>query len=53
VLADQSGAASEMEGPARWGWWSSAAALRGEVANHRKLLRSRVVVVSVCGKVAP
>ena len=35
------------------GWWSSAAALRGEVANHRKLLRSRAVVVSVCGEVAP
>jgi Reverse transcriptase (RNA-dependent DNA polymerase) len=35
------------------GWWSSATALRGEVANHRKLLRSRAVVVSVCGKVAP
>ncbi len=34
------------------GWWSSATALRGEVANHRKLLRSRAVVVSVCGKVA-
>jgi hypothetical protein len=35
------------------GWWSSAIVLRGEVANHRKLLRSRAVVVSVCGKVAP
>ena len=35
------------------GWWSSATALRGEVANHGKLLRSRAVVVSVCGKVAP
>jgi hypothetical protein len=32
------------------GWWSSVAALRGEVANHRKLLRSRAVVVSVAGK---
>ena len=29
------------------GWWSSAVALQGEAANHRKLLRSRVVVVSV------
>ncbi len=35
------------------GWWSSVAALRGEAANHRKLLRSRAVVVSVAGKVAP
>jgi hypothetical protein len=35
------------------GWWSSAVALRGEAANHRKLLRSRAVVVSVAGKVAP
>ena len=35
------------------GWWSSAVALRGEAANHRKLLRSRVVVVSVAVKVAP
>ena len=43
----------EMEGLARVGWWSSAAALRGEVANHRKLLRSRAVVVSVVGKGVP
>jgi len=35
------------------GWWSSAVALRGEAANHRELLRSRVVVVSVAVKVAP
>ena len=42
-----------MEGPADRGWWSSAVALQGEAANHRKLLRSRAVVVSVCGKVAP
>jgi hypothetical protein len=35
------------------GWWSSAIALQGEVANHRKLLRSRAVVVSVCGQGAP
>ncbi len=35
------------------GRWSSAAALQGEAANRRKLLRSRAVVVSVCGKVAP
>ena len=32
------------------GWWSSAAALQGEVANRRKLLRSRAVVVSVADK---
>ncbi len=32
------------------GWWSSVVALQGEVANHRKLLRSRVVVVSVADK---
>jgi hypothetical protein len=37
-------------GASRTGWWS---ALQGEVANHRKLLRSRAVVVSVCGEVAP
>jgi hypothetical protein len=29
------------------GWWASAVALQGEVANHRELLRSRAVVVSV------
>jgi hypothetical protein len=40
-------------GASRCGWWSSAAALQGEVANHRKVLRSRAVVLSVCGDVAP
>ncbi len=34
-------------------WWPSAAAVQAEAANHRELLRSRVVVVSVAGKVAP
>jgi hypothetical protein len=43
-------AASEMEGPVRWGWWSSAAALRGEAANHRKVRRSRAGVLSVAEK---
>ena len=32
------------------GWWSSAAALQGEAANHRKLRRSRAGVVSVAEK---
>jgi hypothetical protein len=32
------------------GWWSSAAALRGEAANRPELLRSRAVVVSVRGE---
>jgi hypothetical protein len=32
------------------GRWSSAVALQGEAANHRKLLRSRAVVVSVAEK---
>jgi hypothetical protein len=35
------------------GWWSSAAALQGEAANHRKVRRSRAGVLSVCGKGAP
>jgi hypothetical protein len=35
------------------GRWSSAAALQGEAANHRKVRRSRAGVLSVCGKVAP
>jgi hypothetical protein len=30
--------------------WPSGTALQGEVSNHRKLLRSRVVVVSVAEK---
>lgn len=47
--AELCGAALEMEGPAG-GWWSSAAALQGEAANHRKVLRSRAVVLSVAEK---
>jgi len=42
-----------MEGPARSGWWSSAAALQGEAANHREVRRSRAGVLSVAGKGAP
>jgi len=34
-------------------WWPSAVAVQAEAANHRELLRSRVVVVSVTGKVVP
>ena len=33
--------------------WPSVAAVQAEAANHRELLRSRAVVVSVAGKVAP
>jgi hypothetical protein len=33
--------------------WSSAVAVQAEAANHPELLRSRAVVVSVVGKVAP
>jgi hypothetical protein len=33
-------------------WWPSAVAVQAEAANRRELLRSRVVVVSVTGKVA-
>ena len=32
------------------GWWSSAAALRGEAANRREVRRSRAGVLSVRGK---
>ena len=35
------------------GSWTSPAALQGEAGNHPELLRSRAVVVSVVGKVAP
>ena len=42
-----------MEGPALWGWWSSATALQGEVANHREVRRSRAVRAERRGKVAP
>jgi len=43
----------EMEEPGRLAWWPSAAAVQVEAANHRELLWSRAVVVSVAGKVAP
>ena len=33
--------------------WPSVAAVQAEAANHPELLRSRAVVVSVVGKVAP
>jgi hypothetical protein len=42
-----------MKGPARVGWWSFMAALQGEAINHRKVLRLRVVVLSVAGKGVP
>jgi hypothetical protein len=32
------------------GGWPSGTALQGEVSNHRELLRSRAVVVSVAEK---
>ena len=41
------------DGGAGYGRWSSAAALQGEAANHRKVRRSRAGVLSVGGKVAP
>ena len=31
-------------------WWPSVAAVQAEAANHRELLRSRAVVVSVAEK---
>ncbi len=34
-------------------WWPSAVAVQAEAANHPELLRSRAVVVSVVGEVAP
>jgi hypothetical protein len=43
----------EMEEPGLFAWWPSAVAVQAEAANHRELLRSRAVVVSVAGKVAP
>ena len=43
----------EMEEPALGVWWPSAAAVQAEAANRPELLRSRAVVVSVAGKVAP
>jgi hypothetical protein len=42
-----------MEGLARLGWWSSVVALQGVAANHRKVLRSKAVVLSVAAKGAP
>ena len=42
-----------MEEPGRVVWWPSAVAVQGEAANRRELLRSRAVVVSVVGEVAP
>jgi hypothetical protein len=47
------GAVQEMEEPGRLAWWPSAVAVQAEAANHPELLRSRAVVVSVVGKVAP
>jgi hypothetical protein len=41
------------DGGAGYGRWSSAVALQGETANHRKVRRSRAGVLSVCGEVAP
>jgi hypothetical protein len=42
-----------MEEPGLWVWWPSAVAVQAEAANRPELLRLRVVVVSVVGKVAP
>jgi hypothetical protein len=42
-----------MEGPADWVGGPPRPPCKGEVANHPELLRSRAVVVSVVGKVAP
>ena len=42
-----------MEEPGLRAWRSSAVAVQAEAANHPELLRSRAVVVSVVGKVAP
>ena len=42
-----------MEEPGLRVWWPSAVAVQAEAANHPELLRSRAVVVSVVGKVAP
>jgi hypothetical protein len=42
-----------MEEPRRLAWWPSAVAVQAEAANHPELLRSRAVVVSVAGMVAP
>jgi hypothetical protein len=42
-----------MEEPGLLDWWPSVIAVQAGVANHPELLRSRAVVVSVVGKVAP
>jgi hypothetical protein len=42
-----------MEEPGVGVWWPSAAAVQAEAANHPGLPRSRAVVVSVEGEVAP
>jgi hypothetical protein len=42
-----------MEEPGLWVWWPSAVVVQAGAANHPELLRSRAVVVSVVGKVAP
>jgi hypothetical protein len=47
------GAVQEMEEPGLLDWWPSVIAVQAGVANHPELLRSRAVVVSVVGKVAP
>jgi hypothetical protein len=47
------GAVQEMEELGRLARWPSVAAVQAEAANHPELLRSRAVVVSVVGKVAP
>jgi hypothetical protein len=43
----------EMEEPDLVVWWPSAVAEQAGAANHPGLPRSRAVVVSVVGKVAP
>ena len=43
----------EMEEPGLRVWWPSAVAVQAEAANHPELLRSKAVVVSVVGEVAP
>jgi hypothetical protein len=47
------GAVREMEEPGLRAWWPSAVAVQAEAANHPELPRSRAVVVSVVGNVAP
>jgi len=49
----EGGTVPEMEELGRVVWWPSAAVLQGRAANRPGLLRSRAVVVSVVGKVAP